>query len=58
VKKAIFTSWEKLEKSIASWEQHFLSRLQISFYSLDMKKEIDVCYLLSTITIPNLFSEA
>jgi hypothetical protein len=30
---------------------------QISFYSLDMKKGIDVCYPLSTITIPKLFSE-
>ncbi|RIB24354.1 hypothetical protein C2G38_2031962 [Gigaspora rosea] len=56
VEKAIFASWEELEKSIASWEQHFLSRFQISFYSLDIKG-IDVCYPLSTITIPILFSE-
>ncbi|CAG8801017.1 3455_t:CDS:2, partial [Gigaspora rosea] len=30
VEKAIFTSWEELEKSIASWEQHFLSSQNIT----------------------------
>ncbi|CAG8842740.1 14102_t:CDS:2, partial [Gigaspora margarita] len=30
---------------------------QISFYSLDMKKGINICYPLSTITIPKIYSE-
>ncbi|RIB00634.1 hypothetical protein C2G38_2233572, partial [Gigaspora rosea] len=37
VEKAIFTSWEELEKSIASWKQHFLSSQNITLKQILQK---------------------
>ena len=36
----------------------YFAGFQISFYSLDMKKGNNICYPLSTITIPKTYSEA